>query len=126
MRIPFLLCLFAYSFSLQGMETNEFTAYQIHCTTIKTFLEREKNEFFEMIYNKSLDPAQELTRIDQQFAHYKEALHKERNASLLQLKKFHNISDQVWLEGMKDIEDTKKQVTDYINTKRPDAEHSLI
>lgn len=126
MHIPLLLTIITFSLPLQGMESHEFTAYKNHCATIQTFLKHEKDEFFEMIYNKNLDPVQELTRINQQFAYYRDSLTKEKNASLLQLKNFHNINDEVWSEEMENLENIKKQVKNYINTKLPDAVHDPI
>jgi hypothetical protein len=130
MRI-LLLTFITFSLALHGMkmnetELNEFTTYQNHCITIKTFLDHEKNDFFEMIYNKNLDPTQELMRINQQFSYYKDKLNNERSASLLQLKNLHNINDKVWSEGMQNLENIKATVKNHINTMLPDAMHDPI
>lgn len=107
--------------NVHGMEN-----YYNQCLTIKQYLEYDKNEFCEMVYNKQLDPVQELTRIEQQFAYHKNKLNKERDASLLQLKSFHNISDTVWSEGMKNLECIKTDVKNHINMVLPDAMHDSI
>jgi hypothetical protein len=128
MRILLLLSIITFSASLNGMEkeNSAITTYQERCQIIKRTLKTEKAEFFEMIYNKHLDPAQELARIERKFTFYEEKLEKEKEASLLQLKTFHNISDDDWQWCMKITNNMCSSIKNGINDNLPDAFHDPL
>src|SRR5438445_7813997 len=81
--IVLLLSTFS-TISLHGMEkeNNEMITYSQQCQITQQCLEYEKNNFFAMLYNKQLNPAEELSRIEKKFAYHEEKLIKERNKSL--------------------------------------------
>ena len=109
--------------NLHGMENKTLTKYQKQCHIIKNTLKTEKSDFLKMVYNKQLDPAQELTRIEQQFTYYKNKLIKEKEDSLLQLKNFHNINDTDWQWCMELTKNICAVTKDAINNSSPNNLH---
>ena len=122
----YILITLILSTVLQGMERDQIVEYQSYCHTVKEVFERDKNDFCVMLYKKHLDPVQELARVEQHFVYHKNKLVKERNANLLCLKNYHNISDTSWEKIMKDLEQIKIEVKNHINTVLPHAQHDNI